>query len=666
MPFWQNLLRGVAGTGTALFQPRVTYVGGEQLAHLVDPSGLTATQMWQSQPHVRTVVSFLARNIAQLGLHTFERVNDTDRRRDHASPAARALAHVDGTMTTHELIYSLVVDLCLYDRAYWWVSLSSDSPSGWVIRRLPPEWVRPVQKNAWEVAEYQVFVGKAVETVPADTILDFRGYQPGAALGSSSTIDALRETLTEQMESAKYRAKVWERGGRVSAVLNRPATAPQWSNEAREAFREDWYAKYTGQGSRVGGTPILEDGMTLQTVDFSARDQQFVEAARLSLTTVAAAFHVNPTMIGQNEGANYASVREFRKMLYGDTLGPIIAQVEARLNAFLLPRLGMDPARFYVEFNIAEKLQGNFEDQAQQLQASVGGPYMTRNEARALQNLPALDGGDELIVPLNVITGGQASPLDSGSQNLRAAPTPTVKAAKRTRRELEIKAPAATGEIPTEHADALADVFRGFFARQRRAVMSARGAKSPTWWDQERWERELQDDLLEAGLDVSTAAALGVLAELGVDADEYSQGRTEKFLTAVAERISRQTNAGTLAAIEDALDDEDDEDDDVDGDPVAAVFDEAETSRSDMLAQTAAATFVGFGLMEGPRQARPRARKRWVVNSSNPRASHAALDGEEVFLDEDFSNGMPWPGSFTGDPEDTANCECSLIISTED
>ena len=95
---------------------------------------------------------------------------------------------------------------------------------------------------------------------------------------------------------------------------------------------------------------------------------------------------------------------------------------------------------------------------------------------------------------------------------------------------------------------------------------------------------------------------------------------------------------------------------------MAAVFDEAETSRSDMLAQTAAATFVGFGLMEGPRQARPRARKRWVVNSSNPRASHAALDGEEVFLDEDFSNGMPWPGSFTGDPEDVANCQCSLVI----
>ena len=63
-------------------------------------------------------------------------------------------------------------------------------------------------------------------------------------------------------------------------------------------------------------TPILEEGMTLQRIDFSASEQQFVEAAKLSLVTVAAAFHVNPTMIGQNDGANYSNVREFRRMLF--------------------------------------------------------------------------------------------------------------------------------------------------------------------------------------------------------------------------------------------------------------------------------------------------------------------------------------------------------------
>jgi hypothetical protein len=43
---------------------------------------------------------------------------------------------------------------------------------------------------------------------------------------------------------------------------------------------------------------------------------------------------------------------------------------------------------------------------------------MTRNEARARVNLPQVDGGDDLVTPLNVLIGDQASPTDS-------APAPT-------------------------------------------------------------------------------------------------------------------------------------------------------------------------------------------------------------------------------------------------
>lgn len=273
-------------------------------------------------------------------------------------------------------------------------------------------------------------------------------------------MNALRDTLKEQVEASLYRSQVWKRGGRVSAVLQRPKDAPQWSDAAREQFREDWYAKYTGSGSKAGGTPILEEGMTLQRIDFSASEQQFVEAAKLSLVTVAAAFHVNPTMIGQNDGANYSNVREFRRMLYGDTIGPLLAQIEARINTFLLPMLGMNPARHYVEFNIAEKLQGNFEEQAKALQTSIGGPWMSRAEGRALMNLPTLPGTDELITPLNVLVGGQASPADSGAQNEAIDPVKAL-----------------------EQID-----------RQERVVRSRIGAKRSDWWDA-RWDSWLAETL---------------------------------------------------------------------------------------------------------------------------------------------------------------------------
>src|SRR5690606_35860185 len=220
--------------------------------------------------------------------------------------------------------------------------------------------------------------------------------------------------------------------GRVSAVLQRPKDAPAWSDAAREQFREDWYAKYTGNGAKAGGTPLLEDGMTLNRIDFNAQEQQFVEAAKLPFSTVASAFHVNPTMVGILENANYSNVREFRRMLYGDTLGPILAMIEDRINTFLLPRLGMDSATHYAEFNIGEKLQGSFEEQASVMSTLVGRPIMTADEGRAKFNLTALGGNaGELVTPLNVLVGGQASPTDSGSQNLdpkAPAIAPRVKA----------------------------------------------------------------------------------------------------------------------------------------------------------------------------------------------------------------------------------------------
>jgi hypothetical protein len=59
-----------------------------------------------------------------------------------------------------------------------------------------------------------------------------------------------------------------------------------------------------------------------------------------------------------------------------------------------------------------------------------------------------------------------------------------------------------------------------------------------------------------------------------------------------------------------------------------------------------------------------RAYKTWVVTSSNPRASHALLNGETVPYGEAFSNGAQWPGDIDNlDVEDVANCHCILEVS---
>lgn len=656
--FWQNVLSRV-NPGTWL-SPRVTYLGGEgspaPLRSItdVDFGALTVPELWTGQPHLRTVVAFRARNVAHLGLHVFERVSDTDRKRDRSSPLAVALRAPDLEATTYDLIFGLVGDLDLYDRAYWLTFWDEEGNPR--LRRLPPSWVSPVMRNPWEVKHFEVSLGDRTVKVPREQVIRFGGYAPGSPAGSSPTLDSLKDTLREQVEAAKYRQQVWRRGGRVSSVLQRPKDAPAWSPEAAERFRADWYANYTGKGDMAGGTPILEDGMTLNKVDFSARDQQYVEASKLSLATVASSFHINPTMVGQMEGATYSNVREFRRMLYGDSLGPTLTQIQSVVNQYVIPALGMDPARHYAEFNVQQKLEGSFEEQAAVMQTMVGAPVMTRNEGRAKFNLPRVEGADELIVPLNVIEGGQASPTDAGSQNRRpggesSGPALEVKGAGGG---VRFKAMRRSGD----EEEALSDLFSEFFKRQGRAVSSRIFAKSQAWWDSERWDEELSDLILSASAPLVLKEAGVALSDLGLPEDAFDLGRTTEFRKAVAQRIASQVNEATMIQIVEALKDPD-------GQPreaVARVFDDAAGPRSKVAGTTAFATFAGFAVNEAAKQSRPRARKRWIVTSGNPRASHAALSGVEVGIDESFPNGLKWPGSYSGNVDEVANCRCEISI----
>lgn len=605
---------------------------------------LSPAEMWETQPHLRTVVSFLARNIAHLGLHSFERVDETDRRRDRGSVAARLLSRPNSETTGFELIFGLVGDLALYDMAYWHVGQDSDAPSGWSVTRVPTEWVTPRNADAFRLASYDVKApGGDKVNFPASEILAFHGFNPTDPRAGSTPISALKGVLQEQLQSSLYRQQVWKNGGRVSAVLNRPAGSA-WSEGARDRFREDWHSTYTGTGPRAGGTPILEDGMTLQKIDFSATEQQYVEGAKLSFATVCSAYHVNPTMVGLLDNANFSNVREFRRMLYGDTLGPIIAQLEDRLNTFLLPMLGMDATTHYLEFNIEEKLQGNFEEQTIALQSSVGRPWMTANEARALRNMPSLgDEGDGLVTPLNVLVGGQASPRDSGTQNegpkslaasTKGAVRPAIKAATDAQREK------------------VTEVLAKFFERQSRAVLSAIGAGGD-WWDAKRWDAELTDDLLKVSHTLADILGKAEADRLGYP-DGYDPDMTVNFLRKVAEDRATGINTTTKAQLDAQIEDPD-------GDP-ATVFATASNDRALSVAVGVATFAAGFAAVEAAKQIRDsegvEPTKTWITGA-NPRASHAAMNGETVGIDDLFSNSMSWPGQ--GDDSD-AGCNCSTRI----
>jgi hypothetical protein len=160
---------------------------GEHLKILdMDPA-----TMWRTQPYLRIVVTFLARNVAQLGLHTYQRVGEHDRRRVRDG-IAEVIGHPNDSTTAFEIIYGLVADLALWDRSYW---LLGPDPSQY-LTRLPVPWVTPTGDNLQAPTAFQVRGNNGqISSVPAERVLYFHGWTPETLLTGSSPVAAQKELL---------------------------------------------------------------------------------------------------------------------------------------------------------------------------------------------------------------------------------------------------------------------------------------------------------------------------------------------------------------------------------------------------------------------------------------------------------------------------------------
>ena len=653
----------------SLFRPEIRYYVatgdyGVSVAHM------SAAQLYRTQPNLRAVVSFLADNAAQVPIKVYERASDTDRPRVMDSPAALLLQNPNPDMTSYEFKRWMYSDLLLFERFLTLLLPSNDTKSGWQLRPIPAAWIQSY-KGESPFAPDSIVVGVPNNTpieIPKDKFVLFHGYDPTDPMRQYSRISALKETLHEQIESNGFRRQMWHRGGRFNAYLTRPKDVAPWSDAAYERFKETWKQSWAGgAGTDSGGTPILEDGMEIKSIQFNSKDAQWAEAVKLSREDCAAVYHVNPAMIWPGSGQTYASARDNARALYNDCLAPTLMQAVDRINMVILPRIG-EPEANYAAYDITIKTEGTFEEKISTLTSAVGAPFLSRNEARAKLDLPAIEGGDDLITPLNVLVGGLSSPMDTDPtiERYNSAVVEARKAAGL--KPIKAESRKARSKPTEDEKKQLAEVYRVFFERQAKSVLAKLGAGSDEWWNEDRWNTELTDDLFVNAFEMSKAIGQDAVKDLWGTDGAYDPKRTEEYIKAMCRRRAEMVNQATHAELIDALEENLETEDAFKATP-EGVFENAQENRSVSAGAAFACALLAWSTLEACRQNErgDNVFKTWRVTSSNPRASHAHMDGETVPYDEPFSNGAMWPGDIDAlGVEDVANCQCVLEIEIRD
>lgn len=434
--------------------------------------------IYATQPNVRICVDFLARNIAELSFQIFRRVSDTDRERLADHDLARWLGNPNPTTRRYRLMEGTIADLAIYFNAYW-LKVRSTEPDGRPrigLVRLPPEemtvnggilpsgftWTRNGRRKEFALSE----------------IVYFNGYNPTDPLVGLSPMETLRRILAEEEAASDHRESYWRNAGRMEGVWERDKDSPtvRWTETQWADWRRQWQ-EFAGGGSRSGMTAVGPLGATLKQYSFSPKDSEYIQGGKLRREVCAASWHIPQPLVGILEHATFSNIKEQHKHLYQDTLGPTLRMLKEEIEAQLLIECD-DQTDVYGEFNIDQKLAGTPEERAASLQMSIGRPWRTVNEGRALDNLPRID--DPAMDTVAPQQGGPAT----NAQPADTAPSDTA---------------TGTTTPPAAPDDANAiQVDRVLQAWQRRVtshVARVPEADRATAFDAARWSHELAMDL---------------------------------------------------------------------------------------------------------------------------------------------------------------------------
>lgn len=239
-----------------------------------------------------------------------------------------------------------------------------------------------------------------------ETVLHIRGFG-GNPLGGLSTLEYGRQTFDLATGINASAVKTFKNGMRPSVVVAfKEFLTPDQRKDTEDALQEKF------MGAMNAGRPfVAEGGQTISTLSFKPEEAQMLESRGFSVEEICRLFGVPPHMVGHTEKSTSwgTGIEQQTLGFVKFTLRRRLKRIEqALMKQLLTPD---DVARgVTIEFNLEGLLRGDSAGRSAFYTAALGDTqkpgWMLRNEVRALENLPPVEGWSD---PIPLITNQSPS-----------------------------------------------------------------------------------------------------------------------------------------------------------------------------------------------------------------------------------------------------------------
>lgn len=301
--------------------------------------------------------------------------------------------------------------------SYVWIQGAGENTKLWI---LPYNEVEVWYDDAKILADqpdifYKYRHGGQEYILGSEEILHFKSSNTINGLKGMSVQEQLKMTIGGAVKSQKLLNKMYSSGFTAKAVLNYTGSLSD-ANVQTLIKQVEAYAKGDLSNKGIENTIPIPLGFSLTPLNVKLADSQFIEVKQYTALQIASAFGIKPYQIGDYTKSSYASAEAQQLSFYVDTLLYIIKQYEEELTYKLLTTEEIN-AGYHFKFNVSVILRADLATQIQTLSNGVTNFIYTPNEARALLDLEAKEGGDRLLgnggsIPIDII-GAQYTDVDN-------------------------------------------------------------------------------------------------------------------------------------------------------------------------------------------------------------------------------------------------------------
>jgi HK97 family phage portal protein len=222
-------------------------------------------------------------------------------------------------------------------------------------------------------------------------------------MGVSPIRLAIKQAAGLGLATEEFGSRFFSNGARPGMILKHPG---HLSDKAYTRLLESMVEGHQGL-SNSHRTKILEEGMDLTTIGIPPNEAQFLETRKFQVQEIARIYRVPLHMLADLDRATFSNIEHQSLNFVQHTLLSWLVRHEQAIYRDLLfnERGKLDP-----KYIVSGLLRGDAATRHQSYMTGINTGYLTRNEARELEDMNPIEGLDEPLIPLNMIEVG-AQPI---------------------------------------------------------------------------------------------------------------------------------------------------------------------------------------------------------------------------------------------------------------